>query len=96
MHYFPSQFLSTLYLVSFCAIIHGHGGHAISKGAEVDTSACHPGSIEILEPHFFPKYNSKRIKATYGPYTVPSMHEDNGMISFGGVAVPPPCTDCLM
>jgi hypothetical protein len=96
MHHFFSQVLSSLCLLSFCAIIQVRGDHVFSKGTKNDTPACLSDSIEILEAQFFPKYNSKRIKATYGPYTVPSMHEDNGMISFGGLAVSLPCTDCLM
>jgi hypothetical protein len=53
-------------------------------------------STTTLSPQFFHKYYSQRVKATYGPYTVPSMHTNNGMISFGGATVPTPCTSCLL
>jgi hypothetical protein len=89
--YFPyAPVLSTLSLL--VSLSHAHGSNADSEEPQ---AASQPYSIEILTPEFFPQYHSQRLKLTYGPYTVPSMHQDNGMISFGGL-VTPPCTDCLM
>ena len=93
MHFPYPPVLSTLcLLVSLSPLSHARGSDADSKEPQ---TACQLHSIEILTPEFFPQYHSKRLKLTYGPYTVPSMHQDNGMISFGGL-VTPPCTNCLM
>ena len=86
--------INTLTLFTLFKLI----AHGLSQAQDV-----HPGagpssvlSITPLQPQFFPKYHPQRVLVKYGPYTVPSMDEDNGMINFGGEAVPAPCTNCLV
>ena len=45
---------------------------------------------------FFPKYNSERVKITYGPFSVPPMSVANGMKDFVVEVAQKPCTDCLV
>ena len=60
-------------------------------------SHTHPDPRISHQPaQFFPQHGSQRVKITYGPLTVPSMHEDNGMKSFFERSTPLPCTDCLV
>src|SRR5689334_2601103 len=60
-------------------------------------SHSHPDPRISHQPaQFFPKHGSQRIRITYGPVTVPSMYEDNGMTSYFEPSTPLPCADCLI
>lgn len=45
---------------------------------------------------FFPKYNSKRVKIYYGPFTVPQVRENDGMKNWLVPMAQKPCADCLV
>jgi hypothetical protein len=50
-----------------------------------------------MEPaQFFPNHNSKRVKITYGPFTVPPMSVNSGMEDWIISVAQKPCADCLV
>lgn len=53
-------------------------------------------SIIALTPQFFPDHHSQRVKISYGPYKVPSMHDHNEMRGYSEPSTTLPCNDCLI
>lgn len=45
---------------------------------------------------FFPDQNSKRVKISYGPFTVGPVSVNNGMQRYARTGIQMPCTDCLI
>ncbi|TVY42220.1 hypothetical protein LSUB1_G003915 [Lachnellula subtilissima] len=49
-----------------------------------------------LTPEFFPSEGSKRTKISYGPFEVPNMNINNGMISHFTLNIDIGCKDCIV
>jgi hypothetical protein len=65
--------------------------------ADVFTATAPSNSNMTMETaQFFPNYNSKRVKISYGPFTVPPMSVNNGMEDWTVSVARKPCTGCLV
>jgi hypothetical protein len=49
-----------------------------------------------LEPRYFQEYGSKRVKITYGPFTIPRASVNDGIQAFTIGPAWKPCDDCLI
>ncbi|KAK5656819.1 hypothetical protein OQA88_4367 [Cercophora sp. LCS_1] len=71
---------------------------ALAAPLEGEWGAPTPVKLEDIEPKFFKDLGSKRARAYYGPYVVPSSedHETHGMQMFPDMNILLPCHDCLI
>ncbi|KAK4665969.1 hypothetical protein QC763_407975 [Podospora pseudopauciseta] len=51
--------------------------------------------VSSLEPRFFPELESERLRISYGPFTTPPSHENNGHFKTY-FRTNPPCYDCYL
>ena len=55
-----------------------------------------PGIVEQLPPRYFKDLQSRRTRIKYGPFTVPSSADQNGMKTFTNRNMTLPCHNCTV
>ncbi|KAI9733658.1 MAG: hypothetical protein M1834_003260 [Cirrosporium novae-zelandiae] len=84
------------FLSIFTAVSAGVQAKKTNAGAPYSANIINDTNVVHLDPQYFPKYHSERVKISYGPYTAPSNTNNSGMWSYFDVNITMPCSDCVI